>query len=116
MTEKSDRYKHLKGNSASIAKIKEAEDYLNSYDYYYIPNDKIAEYAKQMKTGDIFGFCTSVKGLDLSHVGIVYWDNDKLTFIHASMGAMKVIIESKTLEEYAKSSKSTIGIRVARAK
>ena len=116
MTEKSDRYKHLKGNSSNIAKIKEAENYLNSHDYYYIPNDKIAEYAKEMKTGDLFGFCTSVKGLDLSHVGIVYWDNGRLTFIHASMGAMKVVIESKTLEEYAKSSKSTIGIRVARAR
>ena len=116
MTEKSDRYKQLKNNIANIAKIKEAEDYLNSHDYYYIPNDKIAEYAKEMKTGDLFGFCTSVKGLDLSHVGIVYWDNGRLTFIHASFGAMKVVIESKTLEEYAKSSKSTIGIRVARAR
>ena len=116
MTEKSDRYKHLKGNSSNIAKIKEAENYLNSHDYYYIPNDKIAEYAKEMKTGDLFGFCTSVKGLDLSHVGIVYWDNGRLTFIHASFGAMKVVIESKTLEEYAKSSKTTIGIRVARAR
>ena len=116
MTEKSDRYKQLKNNIANIAKIKEAEDYLNSHDYYYIPNDKIAEYAKEMKTGDLFGFCTSVKGLDLSHVGIVYWDNGRLTFIHASFGAMKVVIESKTLEEYAKSSKTTIGIRVARAR
>ena len=116
MTEKSDRYKHLKGNAANIAKIKEAEDYLNAHDYWYIPNDQIAEHDSKLQTGDIFGFCTSVKGLDLSHVGIVYWDNGRLTFIHASYGAMKVVIETKTLEEYAKSGKSTIGIRVARAK
>lgn len=116
MTEYSDRYKHLKGNAANIAKIKEAEDYLNAHEYWYIPNDQIAKHAHKLQTGDIFGFCTSVKGLDLSHVGIVYWDNGRLTFIHASYGAMKVVIETKTLEEYAKSGKSTIGIRVARAK
>ena len=113
MTEKSDRYKHLKGNTANIAKIKQAEDYLNSQEYYYIPNDKIAEYASKISTGDIFGFCTSTKGLDLSHVGIAYWENGKLTFIHASMGAMKVIIEPTSMEEYAKSGKSTLGIRTA---
>ena len=116
MTEKSDRYKHLKGNAANIAKIKQAEDYLNAHEYWYIPNDQIAKHAHKLQTGDIFGFCTSTKGLDLSHVGIVYWDNGRLTFIHASYGAMKVVIETKTLEEYAKSGKSTIGIRVARAK
>ncbi len=114
MTEKSDRYKHLKGNAANIAKIKQAEDYLNAHDYYYIPNDKIAEYASKIATGDIFGFCTSTKGLDLSHVGIAYWENGRLTFIHASMGAMKVIVEPSSIEKYAKSSKSTIGIRVAK--
>lgn len=113
MTEKSDRYKHLKGNAANIAKIRQAEEYLNSHEYYYIPNDKIEEYAHKINTGDIFGFCTSTKGLDLSHVGIAYWENGRLTFIHASMGAMKVVIEKKTLEEYAKSGKSTVGIRVA---
>lgn len=113
MTEKSDRYKHLKGNTANIAKIRQAEEYLNSHEYYYIPNDKIEEYAHKINTGDIFGFCTSTKGLDLSHVGIAYWENGRLTFIHASMGAMKVVIEKKTLEEYAKSGKSTVGIRVA---
>lgn len=116
MTEKSDSYKHLKGNAANIAKIKKAEDYLNAHEYWYIPNDQIAKYAHKLQTGDIFGFCTSTKGLDLSHVGIVYWDNGRLTFIHASYGEKKVVIETKTLEEYAKSGKSTIGIRVARAK
>lgn len=116
MSVNSDKYKHLKGNAANIAKIKKAEDYLNAHEYWYIPNDKIAENAHKLQTGDIFGFCTSVKGLDLSHVGIVYWDNGRLTFIHASYGEKKVVIESKTLEEYAKSGKSTIGIRVARAK
>ncbi len=116
MSVNSDKYKHLKGNAANIAKIKKAEDYLNAQEYWYIPNDKIAENAHKLETGDMVGFCTSVKGLDLSHVGIVYWDNGRLTFIHASYGAMKVVIETKTLEQYAKSGKSTIGIRVARAK
>lgn len=114
MTEKSDRYKHLKGNAANIAKIRQAEEYLNAQEYYYIPNDKIAEYACKIETGDIFGFCTSTKGLDLSHVGIAYWENGRLTFIHASMGAMKVIIEPTDIEKYAKSGKNTIGIRVAK--
>ncbi len=114
MTVNSDRYKHLKDNAENIAKVKEAEDYLNTHKYFYIPKDKIAECAHLIKDGDMVGFCTSAKGLDLSHVGIAYWDNGRLTFIHASMGFMKVTIEPKTLEEYANSGKSTLGIRIAR--
>lgn len=114
MTENYGRYKHLKDNPENINKIKSAEEYLNSHEYFYIPKDKIDEYASKIKNGDILGFCTSVNGLDLSHVGIAYWENGRLTFIHASMKAMKVIIEPKTLSEYACSGKSTIGIRVAR--
>ncbi len=38
------------------------------------------------------GFVTTVNGLDLSHVGIVYRKAGKLTFIHASTSAAKKVI------------------------
>ncbi len=114
MSVNSDRYKHLKDNPSNIEKIAKVEELLNAQEYFYIPTDKIDEYAHLIKDGDMVGFCTSVKGLDLSHVGIAYWNNGKLTFIHASMGAMKVIIEPQSLASYAKSRKNTLGIRVAR--
>ena len=39
---------------------------------------------------------------------------DKLTFIHASSGEMKVVIEKETLMNYALKSKNGNGIMVAR--
>lgn len=49
------------------------------------------------------------EGLDLAHVAIAYEQNGEMHFIHASYGAKKVIIEPKTLADYA-----TNGIRISR--
>lgn len=115
MSKHADRYKQLASAPAEeLLKISEMETELNSHKYWYIPKEDIEKYASKIKAGDIVGFCTSNEGLDLSHVGIVVWLNGKLTFIHASMGAMKVWIEPRTLQEYANSIKSNVGIRIIR--
>ena len=115
MSKHADRYKQLASAPAEeLLKISEMETELNSHKYWYIPKDDIEKYASKIKAGDIVGFCTSTEGLDLSHVGIVVWLNGKLTFIHASMGAMKVWIEPRTLQEYANSIKSNVGVRIIR--
>lgn len=114
MSSHTDRYKQLSGNPENAEVIKQAEQALNQHLYYYIPKEKVPQYTKQIQPGDIIGFCTSVSGLDLSHVGIAIIDRGQLTFIHASMSAKKVIIEPQSLVSYINSIKSNIGIRIIR--
>jgi hypothetical protein len=108
-------YKHLKDNKENIAKIKEIEDSINSRKaYIVIPASAIPASSKDIQNGDIIAFAASTGGLDYSHVGIAYWENEQLHFIHASGKMKKVVIEQKTLFGYYKDSESCTGISIFR--
>ena len=105
-------YNYLSKHPEDIEKIKQIEDSINSYTYYYIPKEKIKDCEKQIKSGDIICFVTSIPGLDISHLGIAYRKNGMLTFIHASTSAQKVIINPISIADYCKNIKSNKGIMV----
>lgn len=108
-------YKHLKDNPDNIQKTKEIESSINDRNTYeIIPVTAIPAAIEKIHNGDIIAFATSIKGLDYSHMGIAYWNNGKLHFIHASSKAKQVIVESKTLLDYCKDSKNCSGISVLR--
>lgn len=108
-------YKNLKDNNENIAKIKRIEDSINSRKaYIVIPISAISANSKDIQNGDIVAFATSTEGLDYSHVGIAYWENKQLHFIHASSRMKKVVIEQKTLLDYCKDSKNCTGISIFR--
>jgi hypothetical protein len=110
-----DSYRQLKGNPALIDEIVKQEKEINARTtYHFIPKDKIDEYAGKMQSGDMVCFTTAVKGLDTSHVGFIYWDGDRLTFIHASSLEMKVTVDKNTLKEYVQKGKNSTGIMLAR--
>ena len=110
-------YKQLKDNPKNVAKIRAVEQNLETWDYWYIPKADLPKCIKNIKTGDIVGFNSSTPGLDIAHVAIAYWRKDgKLGFIHASMGKMKVVIDEKTIAEYANASKYINGIKVIRVR
>jgi hypothetical protein len=51
----------------------------------YIPSDRIDEpIINKLRTGDYIGVYSKIKGLDVSHVGIIIKDNDKVYLRHAS--------------------------------
>lgn len=114
MTTHTNSYKQLKDNPAEVAKIKEVEERLNKREYYYIPKEQIPNILDKLQSGDIVGFNANIPGLDITHVGIIYKENGKTTFIHASMSGGKVMIEPKGLVKYANDSKNCNGIRVIR--
>ena len=57
---------------------------------------------------------TKTEGLDISHLGLVLKENNKLYFINASMGGKKVQIEKSQFADYMKNSRNCIGVRVFR--
>ncbi|WP_337940694.1 N-acetylmuramoyl-L-alanine amidase-like domain-containing protein [Parabacteroides sp.] len=109
-----DSYKPLKDHPERVARIAAKEKEINARPYYYIPESEIDRLAEGIKEGDIVCFVTTIKGLDISHVGVVCRVGDKLTFIHASTTQKKVIVNEAPLQEYVESIKRNSGIMVVR--
>lgn len=108
-------YKHLKETPEFIPVIKKQEEEINQREYYYVPEKNINEASKEINSGDLIAFTTSIKGLDISHTGIAVKDSDnKVHLLHASSAAMKVIVSDKSLSDYVKDIKKMTGIIVLR--
>lgn len=107
-------YMQLQSHPEYIAVMAKKEKEINSRQYYYIPKEEIDKREAQIRTGDIVCFVTSIKGLDISHVGIIHKEGDKMTFIHASSGKKRVIINEESLQDYVLGIKKSKGIMVLR--
>lgn len=107
-------YMQLQSHPEYIAVMAKKEKEINSRQYYYIPKEEIDKREAQIRTGDIVCFVTSIKGLDISHVGIVHKEGDKMTFIHASSGKKRVIINEESLQDYVLGIKKSKGVMVLR--
>lgn len=109
-----DSYKQLNNAPELIAKIAAKEKEINARPHYYIPETEINAHASGIRNGDIVCFVTTVEGLDISHVGIICREGDKLTFIHASSNKKQVIVNEEPLQDYVRSIKRNSGIMVVR--
>ena len=108
-----DSYAQMKDVQVRYA-IAAVEKELESHaPFYYVPQDRLREeaVAARIHDGDLIFFKSKVKGLDITHVAIARRAEGQLHFIHASSKAGKVILEPRTLADYAAN-----GIRVARLK
>ncbi|MBO5407397.1 MAG: DUF1460 domain-containing protein [Bacteroidales bacterium] len=116
MSEHSDAYRQLKGNPAEVDRIAQMEASLNQHtDYFVIPKEAVSKMEHLLKDGDILGFNSTVKGLDIAHVALVYHkENGQVGFIHASQADGKVVIDEKSIADYVNSRKSNNGIRIVR--
>ncbi len=107
-------YRQLKADTSLIGIIAQQEEEISSREMYYIPETRLKDVEPFLKEGDIVGLTTGIGGLDISHVGILVRESDRIHLMHASSRAKKVIISEETLEEYLKNNKSVTGIMVAR--
>ena len=95
--------------------IRALEASINAAPSTYIPKSALKGALGGIRNGDILLFTTTVDGLDVSHCAIAKVEAGKpVRFIHASTGAMKVILEPRTLEEYVMGRKAVTGIQVFR--
>lgn len=114
MSSSSESYKPLSQNAALKDKIILKEQEINKRKHYYIPTKRIDRKFRKIHTGDMVGFVTTIPGIDISHVGIIYKDGKRLTFIHASSKMEKVVIHEGTLSEYVKNTGRNTGVVLAR--
>ncbi len=114
MTEHSTAYPALKGNRKNIADIRRVEEEINGRDRYWVPKKYIGETEKNLQTGDILGITTTIAGLDVSHTGICYRDDqENLRLLHASLTKKKVVLDTD-LNSYLTGNSKQTGIIVAR--
>jgi hypothetical protein len=78
----------------------------------YIPTEKIDSIYPLLKAGDIIAVTTNLKGLDVTHTGLVYLTPKGVGFIHASPSGQVTV--SNDLQPYIENVDQAIGIMVAR--
>lgn len=107
-------YKQLKNCPVYVARMAAKEKEISSRSFYYLPETEIDRHASEIENGDMVCFVTTIKGLDVSHVGIICRVGEKLTFLHASTTARKVIINDEPLQAYVQGNKRNRGVMLVR--
>ncbi|MBP3350374.1 MAG: DUF1460 domain-containing protein [Bacteroidaceae bacterium] len=109
-------YTDLLNNDSLVNCIKEVEAKYNNYRYQYIPATSLNSeaLAKWFNNGDIVLFTTSAKGLDVSHMGIIVVERNRVRLLHASSNSHTVMLDNQPLYNYVMSNRSINGIRIVR--
>ena len=110
-------YTQLSASSELVEQIRKVEERLSASDMCYVPCDRIADNFQNLKAGDIIAFVTSIHGLDIQHVGMVWWPDTKTgspRLLHASSAKGRVMISPNSIADYASKAKNCVGIKVVR--
>lgn len=115
MTSHRKSYKSL-SDDAEFEKMKNIEIGYHNHRFPYLKTSSIKNKSvrNELKDGDIIALTTNTNGLDVSHMGLIAIVDGVPHLMHASMKAMKVIIDPLPLHKYLANSKSLTGIRVIR--
>ena len=109
-----DSYVQL-ANDTDHAAIRQVEETMNQRPgLFYIPQARIAELESGIHDGDLIAITTSLKGLDVVHVGFAIRKDDRIHLFHASTRSNEVEISEHPLADYLTRSKIQTGIIVAR--
>lgn len=117
MSENPSKYKMLKENPKYIPTIRKTEQNINQKTYKYIPKTEVKNtntVRRTIQDGDIIATTTSLKGLDIQHIGFAIWHKDGLHMLNASSLHNKVVEEPMTLYNYLQKQKTMTGIRIIR--
>lgn len=112
-----EKYKMLKDNPEYVPQIADTEKALSKKSFRYIPKSAVKNTAllrATVKDGDILALTTTLKGLDIQHVGFAVWHDDGLHLLNASSLRHKVVEEPLTLYAYLQKQRTMTGVRVVR--
>lgn len=77
-------------------------------------NLQLKNVKEALRNGDIIAITTKIEGLDVTHMGIIFFKGNKPHLLHASSTEGKVIVDPSELAEMLRRSKNATGIRVIR--
>lgn len=113
MSENPQFYAQL-ANPEFLAKIKKDEKAIQTRKYHFIPKEILENQEEFIQSGDLIAITTTIKNLDVVHVGFAVRQNGRIHLMHASSNSKKVEITHPPLSEYLQSNRSQSGIMVVR--
>jgi len=114
MSTHADLYPQIKKHPEWVTQMAEREKEISAHSFYLIKKQDLEEVESGIQDGDIAALTTNIKGLDISHVGIMVKENGRVHLLQASSLAKKVIIDPTPLADYLAPRKSASGIMVVR--
>ncbi len=109
-------YKQL-GNPETFNEIKKAEKSLSGQEVHYLPKENVPfNGLPWIQNGDIIAITCNIPGLDIAHMGIAFYVEEKLCLLHASSVEGKVVVSKVALGQMLKNNDRWTGIRVVRLK
>lgn len=117
MSQNRDKYPAL-ADSATFAQIKNIENGFRNHRFAYIKTNDLTSPAVKgaLRDGDVLAFVSSLKDLDVTHLGIVAMVDGEPHVLHASSSEGGVVVSSRRLADFVKRNRSWIGVRVYRLK
>lgn len=98
----------------ALEDIETVERRLSQQGRHYVPQERIADVAGQIRNGDIIAATSTLAGLDVAHTGLAIWIDDELHLMHAPLVGESVQISGVPLAERIRSIGGQDGIIVAR--
>jgi hypothetical protein len=106
-------YKQLK-TAGFVDRIIAIEKTLTRHGFYAVPREKVSGILKELRNGDIIGTVTAVKGIDVSHTGLIAVQDGVAKFLHAPLSGGHVQLAEGSMADYVSRNRSVTGIIVAR--
>lgn len=116
MTSNRDSYPAM-ADSATYARIRSIENGYRNHRFPYVKTVDLngKETKAAFHEGDVVALVTSLKNLDVTHMGIVVKDSSgELFLLHASQKDGKVEVSARPLGDFMKKNRQWIGLRVFR--
>lgn len=113
MSTNADAYPKL-AEGAHRAAIERIEERLSREARWYIPQDRIADVAPSIRSGDIIAATSSIEGLDVAHTGIAVRVDGRLHLLHAPLVGDSVQISEVPLADRVRRIDGQDGIMVIR--
>ena len=101
-------------NNTFLIQLQNIERELSKQQFYHIEQTQISKAETEILDGDLIAITTTIKNLDIVHVGIAIHQNGHLHLLHASSTQQKVVISTKPLSKYILGNKIQSGIIVCR--
>jgi hypothetical protein len=113
MTTHTESYGQLR-DSGFVERIAAVEKAMSRRGFVAVPKHRVARILERLQSGDIVGTVTKMKGMDVSHTGLVVHEQGIPRFLHAPLSGGEVMLSDGTLAEYIGKNSSVTGIVIAR--
>ena len=118
MSDHPQNYPYLNANTWATDSMRAIEQRYAHYPIHYIGKEylNLTPTELPIRDGDILALVTTIKGLDVTHLGFAVWRGTTLHLMHASMTHGEVVIDERSLYKYLRTRKNCPGVRVVRVK